>query len=253
MIFAVKLEPDEETHRYERLAPLLTAHRRQQIQRYCREADRVRSAFAGALSQYAVTEFSGQDLKEMTMAFAANGKPEIESPVGIHFNLSHSGRWVVCIVDEAPVGIDIERIRPLTADEYGYACTPAENEALARQRTERDRALMFCRIWTVKEAYLKATGSGLAAALTDLTVRFDADGSPTVASAGAGKVDHQWTVQQCTTRAPYVMAVASRRTENLVHVVDPKELYSLSEKKNRGAASSSTTASRATSGLHTKS
>lgn len=77
MIFALKLDRDEEAQRYKHLAPLLTVHRRQQIQRYRREADRVRSAFAGVLSRYAVTMFSGQDLNGMTIGFSENGKSDI--------------------------------------------------------------------------------------------------------------------------------------------------------------------------------
>lgn len=227
MIFAVELDLDEELHRYKRLAPLLTVRRRQQIQGFHREADRVRSAFAGVLSQYAVAQFSGLGLGEMTVAFAPNGKPEIATTARIHFNLSHAGCWVVCIVDRTPVGVDIERIRPISAEEYAAACTPAEIEILERQRTEQDRARMFCRIWTVKESYLKATGAGLTANLADLTVRFDADGSPSIVSTAIGGIDHRWVLQQCTTQDSYVMSAASGRAENLVDVVDVDRLYSL--------------------------
>nr|WP_084787523.1 hypothetical protein [Anaerobacillus alkalidiazotrophicus] len=30
-----------------------------------------------------------------------------------HFNVSHSGNWVVCATDNQPIGIDIEEIKPI--------------------------------------------------------------------------------------------------------------------------------------------
>lgn len=42
-----------------------------------------------------------------------NGKPVVRQLPSFHFNLSHSGDWVVCAVDDAPVGIDIEEIKPI--------------------------------------------------------------------------------------------------------------------------------------------
>lgn len=42
-----------------------------------------------------------------------NGKPVVRHIPSFHFNLSHSGDWVVCAIDDAPVGIDIEEIKPI--------------------------------------------------------------------------------------------------------------------------------------------
>lgn len=80
-----------------------------------------------------------------------NGKPYL--PDGsVHFSLSHCGSKVVCAVSDAPVGVDIELRREggcrlagrfFAADEARAVCAAGDPDA------------EFCRIWTLKESYIK--------------------------------------------------------------------------------------------------
>jgi 4'-phosphopantetheinyl transferase len=98
-----------------------------------------------------------------------HGKPEIVWPEGyvgrLHFNVSHTeGVVVLALAEGSPVGVDVERIdRP--SDFEGLArrfFAPEEAEAVAACADENERAALFYRIWTLKEAYVKAIGKGLA-------------------------------------------------------------------------------------------
>ncbi|MCB1085037.1 MAG: 4'-phosphopantetheinyl transferase superfamily protein [Chlamydiia bacterium] len=84
----------------------------------------------------------------------------------LHFNLSHSGEWLAIALSwEAPVGVDIEVIRPIdgvkqlildhfSAKEQAYIGIP--------DIWDRDEACFrFWEIWSRKEACLKALGIGL--------------------------------------------------------------------------------------------
>lgn len=79
----------------------------------------------------------------------------------IQFNLSHSRNLALyAIAIDRPVGIDLEYCRPIT-DALALAkrwFLPAEYQELLAQT---DRETSFFRVWTAKEAYLKATGIGL--------------------------------------------------------------------------------------------
>lgn len=109
------------------------------------------------------------------------GKPFLEGGGGLRFNLSHSGeRALVAVAWRREVGIDIEEVRA-EIDVGGIAAryfAPPEQSALAA-RPAAERVGAFYRLWTCKEAYGKAVGDGVTAALEGFVV-----GLPPEAEAG---------------------------------------------------------------------
>lgn len=98
-------------------------------------------------------------------AYGEHGKPSVE---GLHFNLSHSGDRALVGVADRPVGVDLEELRPgvqfrRLAERFFSAL---EREALP----DEGLATAFFRLWTRKEAYLKACGKGLALPLASFAV-----------------------------------------------------------------------------------
>jgi 4'-phosphopantetheinyl transferase len=94
--------------------------------------------------------------------YGAHGKPGLADRA-IEFNLSHSGDWaLLAVARDRPVGVDIERIKPVSELEKLTVrfLLAAEHERIVGL-AEADRQLAFFRTWTCKEAYLKATGEGL--------------------------------------------------------------------------------------------
>lgn len=134
--------------------------RRQRADRCLRQEDKIRCVAAHALIRYAVA----QELKltDFTVEQEAFGKPYIPGRPDFHFNLSHSGHWVVIAYGDSPVGIDVQEIR-----------TDAKKESIARRNfTPEEQAYLFdakadeqekrfFQIWTAKESYLKYLGTGL--------------------------------------------------------------------------------------------
>lgn len=92
----------------------------------------------------------------------AHGKPGIAG-AGLQFNLSHSGALGLVGVHptmELGVDIEVERTRNFLGLAERYF-TPAE-QAWLREQPEAERAHAFARLWTCKEAWMKADGRGLA-------------------------------------------------------------------------------------------
>ena len=87
-----------------------------------------------------------------------NGKPFFPGAPGLHFNLSHSGGLALCGVGTAPLGVDIEVIRPRRAGLARYICSPEEYAWY--EELGGDWESLYT-IWTLKEARVKCTGNGL--------------------------------------------------------------------------------------------
>ncbi len=93
----------------------------------------------------------------------SNGKPYLLGRPDFHFNLSHSGVWAVCAVADAPVGVDIQQLRPVTV-KIERRFSNLEQQRLLSLSGEEQTELLFD-LWVQKEAYIKCTGEGLQCSL----------------------------------------------------------------------------------------
>lgn len=101
------------------------------------------------------------------IARGKQGKPYFPQFPQYHFNLSHSGQFALCALDERPVGVDIECIRPHHFRLADRICSPEELDWLARQP---DKTVALCQLWTCKEALVKYHGTGLTVPLRTIRI-----------------------------------------------------------------------------------
>jgi len=132
-------------------------------------------------------------------ATGKHGKPRLDIPgtdQSPHFNLTHSGGFVALAISDDEVGIDIENLRPVsTAERLAQRFfSPEERKHVFELDGEaRDRA--FLRIWTQKEAYLKATGLGVGMPLNEVETEADPEAPPQLhAIAGDREEAARWTL-----------------------------------------------------------
>jgi 4'-phosphopantetheinyl transferase len=140
-----------------------TRARRLRFDRDRRRFSVARAALRHILSAY-LPPLGPSDVR---FTYGAYGKPRLEGAEGkraVQFNVAHSGDFAAfAITRDRAVGVDLERIRPELVDD-GLAravLTIAELDEFRRLSSE-ERARAFFRIWTCKEARLKARGIGLA-------------------------------------------------------------------------------------------
>lgn len=88
-----------------------------------------------------------------------HGKPELVGHNDVHFNMSHCQCAVACVVSDSPCGIDVERIPERVKEDLCRYVFNAEecSLVLSAERPEVE----FARLWTMKEALVKLTGTGL--------------------------------------------------------------------------------------------
>ncbi len=128
--------------------------------------------------------------------YQKQGKPFIDTSPPIFFNSSHSNNIGLFAVSGADsVGVDVEFVRSLTDIKLltKRFFTPEECR-LIFSLPEAERIEKFFVIWTLKEAYLKATGEGLAG-LQDIAIKFDEQKEPIVFYKKKMLSTLEWTVR----------------------------------------------------------
>ena len=136
---------------YERLYEACSAERKKRADRYLRREDKLRCVVADALLRAAL---GGEDLRT---GKDNGGKPFVQGREGFHYNLSHSGRYVVIAWGDVPVGVDVqEHTAALDRKAVAEQSFAPDEQAYAGESIER-----FFIVWTGKESYLKYTGEGL--------------------------------------------------------------------------------------------
>jgi 4'-phosphopantetheinyl transferase len=143
---------------------------------------------------------------EVLIELGAQGKPLVE---GLEFNLSHSDDLAVLAVTNSPVGIDVEKIRSLDiAGIVERFFAPSEWQVWQALPPEQQQ-LAFFRAWTVKEAVLKAIGTGLHTPLAEVVVEIDPQQPLAILS------HPEWQVRSLELPVGYVGAVVARSIGDL--------------------------------------
>jgi 4'-phosphopantetheinyl transferase len=142
---------------------LLSAGERARADAFHFARDRALYTAAHAGLRRALAGELGAEPAELAFTADPGGRPRLAGAAELHFSLSHAGdRALVAVARTPRVGVDVEVVRPdieverLAARNY-TASERAELSALAGA----ERLLAFYRVWTRKEAYVKALGKGL--------------------------------------------------------------------------------------------
>ena len=159
------LDPDQE-----RWKPWLGPERIGALSRFRKKKDRARCTGAGLLLAHALKKHAPeQDVPPLTAA-GANGKPYLPQLPEFQFNISHSGRWVICGAGNNPLGVDIEKVHRDISAVARRCYSQRELGCLQTLPPDRQRSALI-EIWVLKESYMKATGQGLRMPLKDLEVQ----------------------------------------------------------------------------------
>ncbi len=175
------LRLDDEAPRLPRYWSRLDAAEKQRACSYRHEADRARFVVARGSLRELLGLRLGIDPGKVVFARNAFGKPMLrDTGAALHFNTSHSGNWVLHALDgAAPIGIDVEAVRPELGDVAAFAQVLSEPEqAHLHALAPPQRARAMATIWVRKEAYVKALGVGLSRPLRQISIAPDSFGTP---------------------------------------------------------------------------
>ncbi|MCD8322207.1 MAG: 4'-phosphopantetheinyl transferase superfamily protein [Oscillospiraceae bacterium] len=135
----------------ENAVALLPVWRRERATGLRRPAAREESIWTGLLWRWAMEE-SGFD-PDMDISCLPAGKP-VATDGAVFFSLSNSGSLALCAIGNVPVGADVQQTRPVNLT-IAKRFHP-EEQAWLKAQPEAEREQAFFRIWTRKEAWVKA-------------------------------------------------------------------------------------------------
>lgn len=143
----------------------LPAVQQEKIQNIKQQEKQVLSCGAWYLLKYALKEMELSELYE-EIHWNEFGKPYFEDD-SYHFNLSHAGERILCVVSNKKVGCDVEykrRHMPNMKRHFFHEVEADGFQYLSKGKQET----LFYEVWTKKESFIKWLGTGLSYPMTNL-------------------------------------------------------------------------------------
>lgn len=148
--------------RLELFKSLISVPELEKAMRYKQKNDWQTRIISKAVLRILLGRYTKTNPKEIGFSTDQNKKPCLENNdfKQLHFNISHSGNWILIVIADTPVGVDLERMNASFTDQnmLDYSFSPDEISFINQSKLPH---LSFYKLWTRKEALLKATGQGL--------------------------------------------------------------------------------------------
>lgn len=157
------------------LSETLSAGERDRAERFQFDRDRNRFIARRGLLRMILGRYLSIEPAQCSFTCESRGKPVLaETAAGetLHFNVSHSdGLALFAVARLSAIGVDVEHVRPIPEiDGIAARFFSDREKAMLNALPAEQRREAFFNCWTRKEAYLKATGEGIADALAQIEV-----------------------------------------------------------------------------------
>jgi 4'-phosphopantetheinyl transferase len=205
------VEINDAPPRLERFGAWLSPEERDRAGRYYFDADRRRFAWTRGVLRALLASYVGGPPDRIHFGAGDKGKLHLApSPAGLRFNVSHSHEWaLIAVARDREVGVDVEQHRALRQDLFGIATrffAPVEVDAL-RALAPAEQEPAFFRVWSRKEAYIKATGEGVSAGLDTFDVSIGPEPAVTLRVHGRPDEDARWMMRSLDVGPDYGAAL----------------------------------------------
>ena len=157
---------------FDKLYRTVPYERQKKVDRLICEEDKRLSLGAACLLKQALAEV-GANCAEVGRD--SYGKPYLVDCKNIFFNLSHSKDMVLCALSPQEVGCDVEKVGDMRQSVARRYFSPDEYNEIIKADNPKEQKLLFYRMWTLKESFIKAKGQGLQMSLDSFQVRLLGD------------------------------------------------------------------------------
>lgn len=161
--------------------------------------------------------------QEIEFRLLDHGKPVVDRPLDARqsFNVAHTKGLVLCGIGPRRdwIGVDVEwldrRTDPDLAQRYFAA---SEIEQLNAVSSDSERQIVFLTLWTLKEAFIKAIGTGLHTPLDQFAFEHAMSSQPRLTVRDPDLLrDKHWRFASFQPRAGFIAAVAVGHSRSVAH------------------------------------
>jgi 4'-phosphopantetheinyl transferase len=211
-VWAVDIDPSPEA--LPALAAILSEEERARATRFRFERHRNRFIAGRGVLRSILGAYLDCPLAQLHFEYGANGKPALSgrfAASGLFFNFAHSEDLALIAVTRlGPIGVDVEQVRPIAdADKLVERFFSPRENILFRTLPDDQKNAAFFNLWTRKEAWLKATGEGIAHSLNRVEVTF-LPGEPVrlLALPEGSESGARWQIRELQPARSFVGAIA---------------------------------------------
>lgn len=158
-VYILDVKALKSKEKYEKYYKELSIYRKKRIETFRFEKDKLLCLGAGVLLDYGLKELGYRE-KSVEIESNRYNKPYLKTDEKIYYNISHSGEYAICVFSDTEIGVDIEYI-----GQYNISIAKrffCESElAFVNQYNGKAFDKAFCRMWCLKESFIKAIGKGL--------------------------------------------------------------------------------------------
>lgn len=168
-IYAVKILDISEEH-LDKICLFTDSEKKCKVKNFINKKDKIRTLIGEILVRTIIIE--ELEIRNKYIKFEKNkyGKPYIKKYTNFNFNISHSGDFVVCAIDNRPIGIDIENVKPIKYEDIAKSFFAIKEFDYIIKNDSDSRLNKFYEMWTLKESYVKCCGQGLSIPLTSFSI-----------------------------------------------------------------------------------
>ncbi|WP_338732256.1 4'-phosphopantetheinyl transferase [Bacillus subtilis] len=178
-IYGIYMDRPLSQEENERFMTFISPEKREKCRRFYHKEDAHRTLLGDVLVRSVISRQYQLDKSDIRFSTQEYGKPCIPDLPDAHFNISHSGRWVIGAFDSQPIGIDIEKTKPISLEIAKRFFSKTEySDLLAKDKDEQTD--YFYHLWSMKESFIKQEGKGLSLPLDSFSVRLHQDGQVSI-------------------------------------------------------------------------
>ena len=169
LIYLVEIKEPLSDDVFEALLPYAEPYKQKNIKSHSKKDEADRMLVGDMLLKYVLKKQFSIPMSNLNIQLGEFGKPYLPDYPDVHFNISHSGDFVVCAVSQSPVGIDIQTI---LTDKERIARRVLSSEKLQEIEESTEPDLLFTKYWAEKEALLKLVGCGFSGEVNEDDLQF---------------------------------------------------------------------------------